>query len=290
MTDSRPDRPIAGGEDPLARQPLSSNTDQEHPISGYGPPGPGYRPPPQFASSPSRPRPGLIVAVVVGLVVVLAAGVMIGVLIADGGGGLPPTAVAAPGGTAAKPPAAATTTPLPEGAPGPYSMNAIADACDLVDPTPLHKWSAAPDGAPYHHENPPSADAPGSLSCQFGYKSQSADGVHWNQAAIDLRVEFTAAGAAPAYDQWKHEDATGPGAKSGEVSGIGSQGYWYTATADSSDTTGLDYVVGVQDGNVSVRVRIPVLRQHGEPAVDPDELGVIARDQARRALEGLERK
>ncbi|NUS94424.1 MAG: hypothetical protein HOQ36_18790 [Nocardia sp.] len=78
--------------------------------------------------------------------------------------------------------------------------------------------------------------------------------------------------------------------RSGDVGGIGSQGYWYTAISDSSDTTGLDYVVGVQDGNVSVRVRIPVLRQHGEPAVDPDELGVIARDQARRALDGLKKK
>lgn len=169
-------------------------------------------------------------------------------------------------------------------------MNGIADACDLVDPSPLHKWSSAPDRAPYHHETPPTDDRPGRLSCQFTYKSQSGDGVHWNQAAIDLEVEFTAAGAAPAYDEWKHEDTTGPGANSGEVTEIGSQGYWHTATSDSSDTTGLDYVVGVQDDNVSLRVRIPVLRQHGEPPVNPDELGVIARNQARQTLDGLKRR
>ncbi|WP_159080504.1 hypothetical protein [Nocardia suismassiliense] len=168
-------------------------------------------------------------------------------------------------------------------------MNGISNACDLVDPTPLHKWSSTPDQPPYHHETAPSARAPGRLSCQFSYKSLAGDGTHWNQAAIDLSVEFTATGADPAYNQWKHKDTNGSGSNFGDITGIGAQGYWHTVVSDSSHTMGTDYVVGVQDSNVSVRVRIPILRQHGEPSLDMDALGTIARNQAQRALEGLKK-
>ncbi|WP_280415367.1 hypothetical protein [Nocardia carnea] len=292
MTDPRhgPDRPLAGNADPTAPQPHFATRDETHPVTGYGRPGPGYQPPPQFIPAPTgRGKAGLIAAGVVGLVIVLAAGVLIGVIIAGGGSDHRPAAVAPSSSAAARPSSTAATTP-PQVAPGMYSMNGIGNACDLVDPTPLHKWSSTPDQAPYHHETPPSGDDPGRLSCQFTYKSQSGDGVHWNQAAIDLQVEFTAPGAAPAYDEWKQEDTTGPGGNSGEVTGIGSRGYWHTATEDTSHTIGLDYIVGVQDDNVSLRVRIPILRQLGEPVPNTDELGVIARDQARQTLDGLKQK
>ncbi|MFF3228804.1 hypothetical protein ACFYV7_38830 [Nocardia suismassiliense] len=75
----------------------------------------------------------------------------------------------------------------------------------------------------------------------------------------------------------------------GDITGIGTQGYWHTAVSDSSHTTGTDYVVGVQDSNVSVRVRIPILRQHGEPSVNLDELGTIARNQAQQTLNRLKK-
>ncbi|MEU1960574.1 hypothetical protein [Nocardia sp. NPDC019255] len=170
-------------------------------------------------------------------------------------------------------------------------MSGIANACDLVDPAPLLQWSSTPDQPPSHHETPPSVYTPGRLSCQFSYKSLARDGVHWNQAAVELSVEFTAAGAAPAYDDWKRQDTTaGPGSSSGEMTGIGAQGYWHTAVSESSYTTGMDYLVGVQDSNVSVRVRIPILRQHGEPSVNLDELGTVARTRAQQALDGLRKR
>ncbi|WP_280425155.1 hypothetical protein [Nocardia carnea] len=291
MTDPRhePGRPRPATADPTAQRPHFSKGDETDHVTEHVRPGQGYQPPPpRFMPSPPGPgKAGLIAAGVVGLVLVLAAGVVIGVLIAGGGSEPRSAAAAASSSAPAGPPSATTTTPP---AAGTYSMNGITDACDLVDPTPLHKWSSTPDRAPYHHETPPSDDDPGSLSCQFSYKSQSGDGVHWNQAAIDLQVEFTATGAAPAYDEWKTEDTTGPGVHSGEVTGIGSQGYWHTATGNTTHTTGLDYVVCVQDDNVSLRVRIPILRQHGESLPSPDELGVIARNQARQALDGLKRK
>ncbi|MGV9330663.1 hypothetical protein [Nocardia sp. NPDC003726] len=52
----------------------------------------------------------------------------------------------------------------------------------------------------------------------------------------------------------------------------------------------MDYLVGVQDSNVSVRVRIPILRQHGEPSVNLDELGTVARTRAQQALDGLRKR
>ncbi|WP_280507025.1 hypothetical protein [Nocardia flavorosea] len=182
----------------------------------------------------------------------------------------------------------------PAAAPEPanYSIAAIENACDLVDPTPLTRWASTPRPGPVHEQTRASGDFGNlqcSLSCQFTYKSRSGDGVHWNQAAIDLQVEFTAPGSAPAYDQWKREDTTGPGVNSGEVTGIGSRGYWCTATAGTGHTTALDYIVGVQDDNVSLRVRIPTLSQHGEPVPNADDLGMIARNQARLALDGLQK-
>ncbi|WP_141692042.1 hypothetical protein [Nocardia brasiliensis] len=192
-------------------------------------------------------------------------------------------------GASVPPSAAATSTPPSEPAPGNYAMSKAANACDLVDPTVLQRWSSTPDQPPSHRETQPSAHDPGSLTCQVSFKSLAGDGVQWNQAAIDLRVEFTAAGAAPAYDEWKRKDTTttGSGLDSGDVPGIGARGYWHTAVSDSSSTTGMDYVVGVQDSNVSVRVRIPLLRQHGEPPVHLDEVGAVARNQAQRALDAL---
>jgi hypothetical protein len=294
MTDPRhtPDHPIPDDSDFRARQPHLSSGGWTRPDTEYGPPGLGYQPPvPQGPSSPAGHRkPGLIAAGVVALLAALGAGVAIGIIIADGDSGSRSAAVEVPAGAPATS-STATTTPRAEPEPGIYSMNGIADACDLVDPAPLHKWSSTPDQPPYHHETPPSAYDTGRLSCQFSYKSLASDGVHWNQAAIDLRVEFTTAGAAPTFNDWKSQDTTtGPGAGSGEITGIGAQGYWHTAVSDSSYTTGMDYVVGVQDSNVSVRVRIPILRQHGEPPVALDELGAIARNQAQHALDGLRKK
>ncbi|MFI6041871.1 hypothetical protein ACIA8C_09565 [Nocardia sp. NPDC051321] len=238
-----------------------------------------------------RGKTGLVVAVVAGMVVALGAGVVIGISIAGDDSGTRSAAVAAPSSALATQSTTATTSARPEPAPGSYAMNGISDACDLVDPAAVQKWSSTPDKPPAHYENPPSTYDPGSLSCQFSYKSPSSDGVHWNQAAIDLKVEFTAAGAAPAYDGWKRKDTTSSaGADSGDVTGIGTQGYWHTVVSDSSYTTGMDYVVGVQDSNVSLRVRIPVLRQHGEPPIRLEELATIARNQAAQALDRLQKK
>ncbi|BDT99484.1 hypothetical protein IFM12276_25130 [Nocardia sputorum] len=296
MTDPQhaPDNSTPGGFEHTSPRPSSSEGDWTRSDTGFGRIGQGYQPQPvasQGASaSDDHRKPVLFAAGVIALVAMLGAGVMIGIIIADGDSGSRSAAVEASAGAPATS-STATVTPRPEPAPGIYSMNGIADACDLVDPAPLHKWSSIPDRPPFHHETPPSADDPGRLSCQFSYKSLAGDGVHWNQAGIDLRVEFTTAGAAPAYDDWKRQDTTpGSGSGSGELTGIGAQGYWHTSVSEFSYTTGMDYLVGVQDSNVSVRVRIPILRQHGEPPVNPDELGAIARNQAKQALDGLRKK
>lgn len=294
MTDPRhtPSPPVPGDSDPPLRQAPSSTGDWTRPVTGYGQPGQESQSwAPQGASSSAGYRkPGLLAAGVVALVAMLGAGVVIGIVIADGAGGSGSVPVET-SASAAVTSSTATATPRPEPVPGIYSMSGIANACDLVDPAPLLQWSSTPDQPPSHHETPPSVYTPGRLSCQFSYKSLARDGVHWNQAAVDLSVEFTAAGAAPTYDDWKRQDTTpGAGSSSGEMTEIGAHGYWRTAVSESSHTTGMDYLVGVQDSNVSVRVRIPILRQRGEPSVNLDELGAVARNQARQALDGLRKK
>ncbi|MBF6223204.1 hypothetical protein IU479_34580 [Nocardia abscessus] len=52
----------------------------------------------------------------------------------------------------------------------------------------------------------------------------------------------------------------------------------------------MTYVVCVQDGNVSVRVRISLTREKDSPVVRRDELDSIARSQVRRTLDGLREK
>jgi hypothetical protein len=178
-------------------------------------------------------------------------------------------------------------------APGIYSMDAITNACDLVDPSPLTKWSSTPKDAPQHHETRPADHGIGVLSCAIRYTSTSTvDKVTTNEAGISLQVEFTNAGAAPTYDHWRQQDtaATGSGLASGEVTGIGAQGYWRSAAGDSTVSTGTSYTVCVQDSNVSVRVMAAVLRAKGEPPGSMDELESIARSQVRLALDGLQKK
>lgn len=316
MTDSQHEAggpAMPGGDDPTVRQPGSPTSGWRgpdsgnylpappqvsapgEPVTGYGRPDPGYPPSPSYPSPPTgNSRTGLIVAGILGSAVVLVIGVVIGLVAGGGDSGSESAAITASLSVAAPytaPPV--TTTALPEPASGIYSMSGITNACDLVDPTPLHKWSSTPDKAPYHAENPSGTyGGVGDMICQFTYKSLSSDGVHYYQVAIELEVEFTAAGAAPAYDEWKLDDTatTEPGHVSGEVTGIGAQGYWATWVTDADYYGGMTYVVGVQDSNVSVQVRIPVLRQLGEPPVSLDELGAIARSQAQRALDGLKTK
>lgn len=306
MTDSQhePDaRPTPESADPSVRQsdpPAGSWTASgqgryipppgatlAQPATGYGPPGPGYGPPP-YPPRTGSGRTSLIAAGVLALAVALALGVVIGVVVGgdkDSEFATAPT----PSSTSASSRAASTTPSRRDPAPGIYSISGITNACDLVDPTPLHRWSSTPNGAPQHRESPPNTADGGNLYCAIRYTSPSAlpDDATVNEAGIGLRAQITGTGAAPAYDNWKQTDtrATGSGRASGEVTGIGAQGYWHIATTETSN--GMTYIVGAQDSNVSVRVEVAVLRAKGEPPVDRDELAAIAENQARKALAGL---
>lgn len=302
MSDSQrgpDDRSTPEGADPAVRQPDPPvggwgvpdsgryTPVPGQPVTGYGPPGQGYGPPPSYPPPTGSGRTGLIVVGVLGLAVVLGLGVVIGVFIGDTDSGS--AAAPAPSSTSASSSAAPATTSQP--APGIYSMSGITNACDLVDPTPLHRWSSTPREAPVHQEFPPNNFDGGNLYCALRYNSPSTvpDDATIDEAGIGLQAQITGAAAAPAYDRWKQTDtaATGPGRAWGEITGIGAQGYWYIAATDTSN--GMTYIVGVQDSNVSVRVEVAVLRAKGEPPVNRDELATIAENQARRALDGLKK-
>ncbi|MFI6366745.1 hypothetical protein ACIBG0_28800 [Nocardia sp. NPDC050630] len=275
MTDSergpggRP--PMLGSVDPAARQP-------DPPAGGwgtpYGPPGQGYGPTLSYLqpATGSR-RAALIIAGVLGLLVALGLGVVIGIVVG--------------GGDSSSESAGASAT----GKTGTYSMNAITNACDLVDPTPLTKWSPTPKGAPEHRETRPTAYESGSLKCDAGYTSATAGEFPMNKAGMSVEAEFTNGAAPPFYDHWKHADVATPEAESasGEVTGLGNQGYWYSEVRGNL-VANITYVVCVQDGNVSVRVKISLTREQGSPAVRREELDSIARSQVRRTLDGLREK
>ncbi|MGY1940743.1 hypothetical protein [Nocardia gipuzkoensis] len=241
----------------------------------YVPPGQGYGPSPSYTPPSSNGRTGLIIAGALGLVVMLGLGVVIGIVV--GGGGRSSDS------------AGASATARPET--GAYSMNGITNACDLVDPTPLAKWSPTPKGAPEHKETRPTAYGSGSLKCDAEYTSATVGEFSMNKAAMSVEAEFTNGAAAPFYDHWKHADVETPRAESdfGAVTGIGNQGYWYSEVRGNL-VANMTYVVCVQDGNVSVRVRISLTREKDSPVVRRDELDSIARSQVRRTLDGLREK
>ncbi|WP_157114713.1 hypothetical protein [Nocardia niwae] len=191
--------------------------------------------------------------------------------------------------TSATSSAAPSTSSRRDPAPGNYSISGITNACDLVDPTPLHRWSSTPREAPQHREFPPNDYDGGNLYCAIRYTSPSTipDDATVDEAGISLQAQFTGADTAPAYDGWQQTDTGSTGARraSGEVTGIGTEGYWHTATTDTGNA--MTYILGVQDSNVSVRVEVAVLRAKGEPPVNREELATIAENQARRALDGV---
>jgi hypothetical protein len=277
---------LPGDPDPVAGPPYPTPAT---PGFGYAPaPGPGYGPTtgyPPPAAPPGRAggaKTGLIIVAVVGLVVVLGVGVAIGLSV---GGGSSTEAVPAPIPAAPSQVPSATTAP-PSAAPGPYSMRAIANACDLLDPTPLMKWSATPT-PPVHREDPPSGGYGGALTCALKYTSTSpTDGVTTDEAGIGVRVEFTSAGEPPGYDRWNNAGAVQPGWSTGTIPGLGARNHW-RGIAVTDPAPGASYVVGVQDSNVSVEVEVAVHRARGESPLELDDLSAIAQSQARTVLDRL---
>jgi hypothetical protein len=224
--------------------------------SDYGrDPGHGYPPPPK------PHRTGWIVAAGAALVIVLASGVAIGVVARQ----------------------SADQPPKPTTAPG-YSMNAVSNACDLVDPAPLTKWSPTPEGPPQHREVRPGVNGAGSLSCQIRYSSGNA----LDTAEILVDADFTTGNAPPSYDNWKRglTAKTGAGMESGPITAVGTQGYWHSETFGNL-VTNTRYVLAVLDGNVSVRVRLNVSRSEDSAQVHRAELESTAEAQVRKTLSGL---
>lgn len=258
--------PAAYSANPAAAQP---------PVTYPAYPGTGYAAP--HPAPPGRAgRTGLVIAAVIGLVVGIGIGVG-AMAIATGDDDRAPSAGVAPTDTAG---------PTPTGSPGPqgrYSMSAVANACDLIDPTLLHRWSSTPEGGPVNRETRPT-----SLSCTVKYATPSTVATYQkNRAQIEFTAEFTEGAADAAYDSWKRHDThtTGAGLSSGEVTGIGAKGHWHSEVDDALSMQ--RYVVCVQDGNVVVRVLIILWMADGEPPVRRSDLDEVARSEARMALDGL---
>jgi hypothetical protein len=238
-----------------------TNTPQE---SGYD-----YQPPPPY---PAPAGGGRKTGVIITGVIALVAGVGIGV-----------AGFAAATDDDPDPRAGRTSTGARD-----YSMSSVRNACDLIDPTMLTRWSTTPEGPPEHRETRPTR-----LFCEAGYSTRSTiDTFEFNEAEIRLEAELTEGTADPGYDRWKRRDTAPTGSDqeaNGKLTGIGSQGYWHWDTGVSLMHEHF-YIVAVQDGNVSVRVKISLTRADGEPPVTPEEIDSVARAEVTMALNGLEKK
>ncbi|MFF3228803.1 hypothetical protein ACFYV7_38825 [Nocardia suismassiliense] len=247
----------------------------QHGRQGHWPP---TQPPSAYPSPPAgRGKPLLIVAGVVGSVVMLLIGVVIGFVARDRDSvGIPTDA-----------------SPTTRQGPITYSMSAITNACDLVDPTPLTKWASAPRLDPDHEETPQSGKF-GVLRCGVYYGNSTGDKFPMNTAEISVRADVTDGSAARKYDNWKRTTADladdGSVVTSGEFTGVGTQGYWQFEADNFGGIVDSKYVICVWDGGVAVQVTIDLSREKESPAVDRDELDAVARSQARKVLDGLRQK
>ncbi|WP_132117280.1 hypothetical protein [Actinocrispum wychmicini] len=161
-------------------------------------------------------------------------------------------------------------------------MRTITNACDLLDPKPLMKWSSTPT-PPVHREDPPS----GGLTCDLKYTSTSpTDGVTTDEAGIGILVEFTSANEPPEYDKWNNTGAAQQGWSTGTIPGLGTRNSWRGISV-TNPAPGASYIVGVQDSNVSMQVQVAVHRAPGEGPLKLDELSAIAQSQARTVLDRL---
>ncbi|MGW0250861.1 hypothetical protein ACWDYH_29950 [Nocardia goodfellowii] len=176
---------------------------------------------------------------------------------------------------------------------GNYSMDKITNACSLIDTSVVSKWAKTQAAAPEHTETQPKSYTGGELQCTAKYKEASTTSkYHTNNAEIKLEVSFLGDGsfADHDYDSWKQYDTgtTGTGRSSGEVTGIGAQGYWHSEVRDYSSYAVTDYTVAVQDSNVSVKVEISIDRADGD-SFDKEEVATVAEEQVRKALAGLKK-
>ncbi|MEV6774598.1 hypothetical protein AB0N05_38780 [Nocardia sp. NPDC051030] len=264
-----PQQPYTAPPQQQFAQPAQQFAQPQAPMQG----GYGYPTPPRPPSSGSKA--GWIIGGVIGLVVIV--GIGIGVIALSGS-----DSPASPlGGDDKK-----------KNMDGNYSMDSVTNACTLIDPTVLTKWSSTSKGSPTHTETKPTDYSGGRLECSAGYSGQSSTSkYHTNEADITLDVSFNSAYGKPEYESWKQYDTgtTGSGRSSGDVTGIGSQGYWHAETSDYSSFAVLDYTVGVQDSNVSVKVKVSIDRGQGE-TVSKEEVASIAKDQAQKALTALKKK
>jgi hypothetical protein len=148
----------------------------------------------------------------------------------------------------------------------------------------VQRWSSTPKGEPQHFETPPRL-----LTCGIGYSTLSTiDPNEYNEASVELEVEFTDGAADPAYDRWKRRDTdtTGTGIAFGDITGLGEQAYWFEEKSDTLKY-GVSYVIGVLDSNVSVRTRISVYLAEAEPRPSREDMDAVARAEVQKALAGL---
>ncbi|WP_280435216.1 hypothetical protein [Nocardia carnea] len=238
--------------------------------------GQGHRPqqqplPPAYPPPPTgRGTSGPIVVGAVGsAVVVLVVGVVAGVILGSRNSESVPTAT-------------------PE--PATYSMKAITDACDLVDPTPLTRWASTPRADPVHEETSASGNF-GNLQCSVYYDNSTGDEFPMNTAMMRVRADVTNGSAARKYDHCTRTTAEltddGSEVTSGSFTGIGTRGYWQFEADNFGGIVDAEYGVCILDGGAAVQVQIELSWEKDSPVVGRDELDTVARAQARKVLDGL---
>lgn len=174
----------------------------------------------------------------------------------------------------------------PAAAPVRYTAANVHNGCDLVDVRVLDQWAPKRDQEPQHNERKPSdLLGGGGADCSV---SSSASGRTTARAVLRMDAAIADKYGVTVYPAWS-ESATsrsGNGRTTGAVDGLGERAFFAVDEDKTDYSHRVDYTVGAQDDNLSVKVSISVFVDE-RTRLDPDAIRRACIDQVRSVMTGM---
>ncbi|MGH3664211.1 MAG: hypothetical protein ACRDTQ_20455, partial [Micromonosporaceae bacterium] len=229
-----------------------------------GPPGydPNAGPPPMPAPVPSQSNPVPWIIGGVGGLVVLVLLVVVAFVVLSGGSS---DDTGGPGGGATT--GGGSTEAAPEGG---YSLDNVSNACDLVDPAGIEEWAGDQTKDPENKEDKGS-DYYAYVSCSAEFEDDSSEYGNTTSFTLTASTSETSETAKDTYEDREKsaKGKTGSGRESGDVTGVGEDGYFASEVTEYSTFNSVTYEMSVVDSNLVLECRIYSYLKPGDTDTEP---------------------